>query len=134
MGTGDGAEVGDAAAGFVGITRAGEGVGEFVGDGGGAESGAGTGAGVRYGDGGGARWGAGIGAEVRGGVGDGEVWRKICRGVKAPDSVLGRGAVAVAALGAGTPSGDARRGFLHHLSTLQQQRDKDTVQRCYPAA
>ena len=44
----------------------------------------------------------------------------ICRGIKAPESVLGRGAVAVAALGAGTPSGDARRGFLHHLSTLQQ--------------
>lgn len=50
MGTGDGAEVEDAAAGFVGITRAGEGVGEFVGDGGGA----GTGAGVRDGNGGGA--------------------------------------------------------------------------------
>jgi len=58
----------------------------------------------------------------------------ICTDVKAPDSVLGRGAVAVAALGTGAPSGDARRGFLHHLSTLEHQRDKDTVQRRYQAA
>ena len=58
----------------------------------------------------------------------------ICTDVKAPESVLGRGAVAVAALGTGAPSGDERRGFLHHLSTLQQQRKKDTVQRFYPAA
>lgn len=66
MGAGDGAEVGDAAAGFVRITRAGEGGGEFVEDGGGAESGAGTGAEVRDGDGG----GAGIGAVVKGGIGE----------------------------------------------------------------
>lgn len=37
--------------------------------------------------------------------------------MKAPESVLGRGAEAVAALGAGTPSGDARRGFLGTRAT-----------------